>query len=669
MISNANTLTATPEGSTDALRPKVAGRREPWGKLGIAILVLALLVGGALRFYDLGGPSFSDDEIFKVNAVNAYRSGQWTVTGDDEHPLAMKLLIYAAYGVRDLWNTHVAGDNKAIEVGIESATRAPNALIGTFIALLLAFLCRELFSRRVGLIAALFWAVEVNVIGYNRIAKEDTLLTFFLLLALYFVVRAKRMAEAHDDRRAWRYQLAVAFSIGGFVATKYFLHLLFIIPLFYAISRSRFAGPKGAAPGEQSPWHIPLKRWAALLAVAVLTTLALNPTVLHPDNLAYIEGYVAHKTIFTHGYLFMGDVLMNNVFDHTNAVPWYFYFVYLGVKLALPLLVMAVVGLGVALMRRRDDGARMIFIWLGIWLLIHAFASGAKWGRFVTHLMPPVLMLAALGTDEAAKLIARLISRARARAAAAGDALAAIRVRRVGGLVAAGVAFIVWAGAIIAPLQTAPHYRMYLNAAGGSEQNLRHYFPHCDLYDVGLREAVQYVCARAEPDAQLRGDANEAVAHYVKMCGRPDIKVTTLSKPEDRCEAGRSCYQILQVGRSFFETQELFASLHASRPPDAVVRARGVNVAEIYGPTPTDGQVAAIHTAGEAIKLGALARVFGNIPRGGMVAAVPSVPKDERERPYRVAAITGAFRFASDVVVEELDSHTSEASPFLRGVQ
>ncbi len=184
---------------------------------------------------------------------------------------------------------------------------------------------------------------------------------------------------------------------------------------------------------------------------------------------------------------------------------------------------------------------------------------------------------------------------------------------------------------------------------------------------------MQYVCARAEQNAQLRNDAPEAVAFYVNMCGRTDIKVTTLSKPDDGCEPGRPCYQILQVGRTFYETKGLFASLHDARPPDAVVRARGVNVAEVYGPTvgvpppPAEPgertQSASILTAGEAIRLGALARAFGNVPKGEMVASQQSGPKPtrpERDGPHRVAAVMSTIRFAHDVVVEKIDTRTPE---------
>jgi hypothetical protein len=634
----------TPDATNLVQKP--ANAREPWGKLGVAVLVAAVLLGGSLRLYDLGGPSFSDDELFKVNAVNSYRQGQWTLTGDDEHPLAMKLLIYVAYGVRDLWNTYVAAPNTPLELGLESATRGPNALVGTFIALLLAFLGRELFSRRVGLIAAMLWAVEVNVIGYNRIAKEDTLLTFFLLLALYFVVRAKRMAEAGDERRAFRYQLAAAMACGGLAATKYFLHLLFIIPLFYLATRTDVV----------PVWRVPLRRWALMLGVAVLTAIAINPTVFHPANLEYILGYIGHKTIFTHGVLFNGEVHMNNVFEMFSGTPWYYYFVYLWVKLAIPILAMVLVGLAVTLARRRHEGSKLLFVWMGVWLLVHAILSGAKWGRFVTHLMPVVLLLAAIGVDHFAEHLAKLWRRARR----AMHEAAPVRARGVAAFV---LGALVAGGALYAPAVSAPHYRMFLNALGGAKEGSRHYFPHCDHYDVGVREAVQYVCARAEQGAQLRSDANVVAQHYVDRCNRPDIKVTTLSKPQDACEPGRPCYQILQVARTFFETQGLFQRLYSERPPDAVVRVQGVNVAEVYAPTPasTPTATAAIRTAGDALRLGAIARAFGNHGTGEVVAsALPTAQpaRPEPREPRRYAAVTGAFRFASDVVLETLDTQS-----------
>ena len=78
------------------------------------------------------------------------------------------------------------------------------------------------------------------------------------------------------------------------------------------------------------------------------------------------------------------------------------------------------------------------------------------------------------------------------------------------------------------------------------------------------------------------------------------------------CQPGRAFYHLLQVGRTYFETRDLFSELHARREPDAVVKVDGINVAEVYGPedrwrSPARVGVA-IQTAGEAAEAGVLER-------------------------------------------------------------
>ena len=104
---------------------------------------------------------------------------------------------------------------------------------------------------------------------------------------------------------------------------------------------------------------------------------------------------------------------------------------------------------------------------------------------------------------------------------------------------------------------------------------------------MGVREAVQYACSRAEINAQFRSDAHVVVQHYVDtLYHRPNILGDHLSEPTSGCQKGRACYQFVQIGRTYFETRKLFDDLHAKRPPDAVVRVAGVDVAEVYGPDP-----------------------------------------------------------------------------------
>ena len=56
----------------------------------------------------------------------------------------------------------------------------------------------ELFGAEVALIAAALWAFDPSAIGFNRVAKEDTFLLFFFLLANVFWLRGQRVAESTD---------------------------------------------------------------------------------------------------------------------------------------------------------------------------------------------------------------------------------------------------------------------------------------------------------------------------------------------------------------------------------------------------------------------------------------------------------------------------------------
>ena len=542
----------THASSTGDLDVPTSGVRFPraedtsWGRLGLVTLALAVLVGGALRLDRLGGVSFSDDEVFKVNAVEGYRAGRYTLTGDDEHPLLMKLSILASWRARDAWNAHVSPQHA---LSIEAATRAPNAIAGALCAILVALLGRELLSRRAGLFGAILWAVEPITIGFSRVAKEDTLLTLFLIASLVCVVRARRAAdeELPHDRR---WEVAAAALLGLAFASKYFFHLALPIPLYYVWSRR--AGTR---------WRVPLSRWLALGALAAAVFFAVNPTVLAPANLRYIVDYLTRPTLHRHAYRFMGELYMNRAQELATRTPWYFYFVFLAVKLPLPLLAATAIG-GVSLVTRKAyrDPARLFASFAIVWLVFHALLSGGKFTRYLMPLMPMVLLTAALGVETVASWARR-----------------------------AWTPTIAWAGlvAIAAPtalaaLETAPHERMFLNALGGDRERLRWWFPHCDFYDVGVREAIAWVCAHGEGDSlRLRAAPQPLTRYYAAQCSRTRIDVSGLAPGDPPCDPARECVEILQVGRASFETEPLVAARH-QRSPDAVVEVLGVNVAEVY---------------------------------------------------------------------------------------
>src|SRR6185503_3962249 len=96
----------------------------------------------------------------------------------------------------------------------------------------------------------------------------------------------------------------------------------------------------------------------------------------------------------------MGDLFFNDMSQTPGGDPWYFYFLFLIVKLPLPILLAFIVGL-VEIFRRRvphpnSRGYLFLRVMLIFWLFPMAFI-GAKFLRYTLSLMPLVYLTAAIG--------------------------------------------------------------------------------------------------------------------------------------------------------------------------------------------------------------------------------------------------------------------------------
>src|SRR6185312_12821534 len=60
----------------------------------VVVLVLLVIVGFAFRVNHLGAVGFAEDEVNKVEAVQAYERGDITANG--EHPMLMKALMFVS---------------------------------------------------------------------------------------------------------------------------------------------------------------------------------------------------------------------------------------------------------------------------------------------------------------------------------------------------------------------------------------------------------------------------------------------------------------------------------------------------------------------------------------------------------------------------------------------
>src|SRR5215831_15244246 len=207
----------------------------------IAATVLVIAMGLSLTFRTsaLSTYGLSEDEINKVDAIERYRAGDFTANG--EHPMLMKLAMWASVDLAGVWNDHVPIEDR---IALETAIRLPNALAGAATTAALFGVAGLLFGPAVGAVASCIWAFDVNAIAINRIGKEDSFLLLFFLLAVFCYERAKR-AGAVDLQRAQRWYTASGAAFGLMLASKYMPHYLGIFALFNVLT--------DAEPGANKP--------------------------------------------------------------------------------------------------------------------------------------------------------------------------------------------------------------------------------------------------------------------------------------------------------------------------------------------------------------------------------------------------------------------------------
>src|SRR5947209_5661238 len=91
------------------------------------VLVTAALLVAALAFRTtaLSTYGFSEDEINKVDAIEAYRAGRFSANA--EHPMLMKLTMWGSVAAASAWNRMAPPDR---QMSLETAIRLPNAVAG-----------------------------------------------------------------------------------------------------------------------------------------------------------------------------------------------------------------------------------------------------------------------------------------------------------------------------------------------------------------------------------------------------------------------------------------------------------------------------------------------------------------------------------------------------------
>lgn len=520
-------------------------------------LAIFILSGFGLRVYKLGAESLSEDELNKVRAVAEYREHGLTST-NGEHPFLMKAMLAASLIAAEKWNaTSPAQNNPQIYVSTETAARLPGVLLGALTALLIFLVTYELFGAEVGLIAAALWSFDPAAVGFNRIAKEDTFLLFFFLLANVFWLRGQRAAE-NGSLKPEPYYWATAAAFGAMLASKY-------VPHFMAISGAYYYAFQGI---KATRWRMGKIKWIIFFAVMGVAFLALNPTILLPGTWHEMRIFAGEKRIGHDSYEYLGRLYRNQATLWLQGSPWHFYFVFMGVKLPLPVIIGFIAGLPLIFRKRLGDGRYFIFFWLFFWFFPFTFMGG-KFTRYFTFVLPAVLMTAAIGIHTISQALARLLTRpaANERGRAYARAMVALVV----------VAFSAYASA-----SSAPHYRLYTNVIGGGSARAGSYFPHDEFYDASTSEVAASVVRIAPEGARVASETPELFAYYERLAGRSDLRNISLSDRAALAELHPGDVVVVARGRRYFSNDELTSRLQTASQPATSISLGGVSSVRVY---------------------------------------------------------------------------------------
>ena len=506
----------------------------------LVALTVLIIAGFGFRVSGLSAEGLSEDELNKLNTVAEWRT-QGLTGSNGEHPMLMKALQTASIIVVEQWNNSAfVASHPAEYIQPETALRFPGIVLGALSALLIYLIAAELFGAEVALIAAALWTFDPTAIGFNRVAKEDTFLLFFFLLANVFWLRGQRVAES-TERNPNPYYWATAAAYGAMVASKYVPHLIAISVAYYWIFQML----------PETRWRVGGKRFLIFFTIVGAVFLILSPTILLSDTWRQMGLFAGNKRISHDGYEFMNNLYSHHFDDWLKGIPAYFYVVFTFVKLPLLTLAGFLVGLPLLFRRKLGDGRYFVMLWLYFFFVAFSFLGG-KFTRYYTIVLPAVLITAALGIQFAGRWLSDKLS-------------SLLNQRSPRYYVPAFLAVLVISASLISSAQAAPHFRLFTNTLGGGTANAGYFFPHDEFYDSSMREVISEIAKRARPGARVASESPSLATYYAQRDKRNDLMCVSLSDPEALRQLQVGDFLIVARGRRYFSNDTLLKALQTHK--------------------------------------------------------------------------------------------------------
>lgn len=224
------------------------------------LLILILIIAGGLRLYhlkELPPGLYPDEAMDGTNAQEALSTHQFKVFYPENNGRE-GLFMNIQAGLLSL-----TGENEPWVL------RFPSVLFGIFTVLGLYFLGRELFSKKIGLLAAFLLATSFWHIMFSRIGFRAIMAPFFLVWALYLFIRAIRRHEKLGESCFFAGLSGLVYGLGFYSYISYRVTpLLFLLLVPFFVRQKKF-------------W----KATAVFVTVAFLVTLPIGVYFLnHPAD-------------------------------------------------------------------------------------------------------------------------------------------------------------------------------------------------------------------------------------------------------------------------------------------------------------------------------------------------------------------------------------------------
>ena len=538
-IELSTDISSPTTASIDRAKFAVAGFEMSDRRIVIAILIITFICGFCLRVANLGVESLGEDELNKLQTVTEYRENGLSGR-NGEHPFLMKGLQTLSVTASETWNKAFPQQS----ISTEAALRFPTVLFGSLLIILLYLLVNQLFGSFPALVTAVLYAVTPSAIAFDRIAKEDTFLLFFFVLANVFWMREQTLAQTSASESTKYFWLAAA-AFGGMMSSKYLPHMIGITAGYYGVFLD--------IPSNK--WSVGKVRWLMFFVVIGVTFVALNPTILLPQTWHEMLTFLTEKRIGHDAYEFVGQLYPNKMTKWLNGVPWTFYFVFILVKIPLVTLILLLIGLPAFFRSKLGDGRYFIGLWAMFWFVPFALLGG-KFTRYFTVGQPIVLIVAAIGFCFLVNLF--------------------IKSKRRELFAAAATIFLLIYGVAIAS-QASPHFRLFTNVIGG--ENI--YFPHDEFYDLSTREAAAALADFAPSGARVANETPYLVGYYAEKAGRGDLKMISLSDKNEVADLAVGDIVLVAEGRRYFSNDEIVAYLKSTQAT-AVTSVNGIISTRIY---------------------------------------------------------------------------------------